>query len=80
MDIMWCLCVEVNIQQRVLWFCEKDCLRTGYLILFECNIDYFCLPLDAEGLALRFMYLELRCSLKKYISCYESFLTAMHSL
>ena len=27
MDIMWHLCMEVNIQQRVEWFCEKASLR-----------------------------------------------------
>ena len=27
MDIMWCLCVQVKIQQRVEWFCEKASLR-----------------------------------------------------
>ena len=37
MDIMWCLCVEVNVQQRVIWCCEKASLRICYVILFECK-------------------------------------------
>ena len=37
MDIMWCLCVVVNIQQSVVWFCEKTSLRIFYVILFECK-------------------------------------------
>ena len=32
MDTMWCLCVEVNIPQRVIWFCEKASLRICYII------------------------------------------------
>ena len=36
-DIMRCLCVEVNIQQRVEWFCEKVSLRICCVILFECR-------------------------------------------
>ena len=35
MDIMWCLCVEVNIQQKVGCFCERASLRICYIILFE---------------------------------------------
>ena len=37
MDIMWCLCVVVNIQQSVVWFCEKTSIRIFYVILFECK-------------------------------------------
>ena len=37
MDVMWCLCVVVNIQQSVVWFCEKTSLRIFYVILFECK-------------------------------------------
>ena len=37
MDIMWCLCVEVNIQQRVEWCFEKASLRICCLILFKCE-------------------------------------------
>ena len=33
-DIMWCLCVEVKIQQIVIWFC-KAYLRICYVSLFE---------------------------------------------
>ena len=36
MDIMWCLCVEVKIQWRVIWFC-KAFLRTSHVSLFECK-------------------------------------------
>ena len=36
MDIMWCLCVEVEIQQRVIWFC-KAALRIYDVGLFECK-------------------------------------------
>ena len=36
-DIMWCVCVEVNIQQRVDWFCEKSSLRICCVIMFECK-------------------------------------------
>ena len=36
-DIMWCLCMEVNIQHRVIWFREKASLRICYIILFECK-------------------------------------------
>ena len=36
MDVMWCLCVEVEIQQRVIWFC-KTSLRIFYIILCECK-------------------------------------------
>ena len=36
MDIGWCLCVEVKIQQRVIWFCKAS-LRICYVILFECK-------------------------------------------
>ena len=36
MDTIWCLCLEANIQQRVVWFCQKA-LRIYYLILFECK-------------------------------------------
>ena len=35
LDIMGCLCMGVNIQHRVKWFCEKASLRICYLILFE---------------------------------------------
>ena len=31
MDLMWCLRVEVNIQQRVEWFCEKASLRISII-------------------------------------------------
>ena len=34
-DTMWCLCLEVNIQQSVVWFCEKNSLRICYIILLE---------------------------------------------
>ena len=36
MDIMWCLCVKVKIQQRVIWFCKAS-LRICYVSLFECK-------------------------------------------
>ena len=36
MDIMWCLCVEVKIQQKVIWFCKAS-LRICYESLFECK-------------------------------------------
>ena len=30
MNIMWCLCVDVKIQQRVIWFCKAS-LRICYV-------------------------------------------------
>ena len=36
MGIMWCLCVEFKIQQRVIWFCKAS-LRISYVVLFECK-------------------------------------------
>ena len=36
MDIMWCLCVEVKVQQRVIWFCKAS-LRICSVSLFECK-------------------------------------------
>ena len=35
-DIMWCLCVEVKIQQRAIWFCKAS-LRICDINLFECK-------------------------------------------
>ena len=35
MDIMRCLCEEVNILQKVGWFCERVSLRICCIILFE---------------------------------------------
>ena len=35
MDIVWCLCVEINIQQMVAWFCEKSFFKNCYIILSE---------------------------------------------
>ena len=35
-DIMWCLCVEVKIQQRVIWF-YKASLRNCCVSFFECK-------------------------------------------
>ena len=32
-----CLCVEVDIQQRAIWFSEKASLRNFKVILFECR-------------------------------------------
>ena len=32
-----CLCVDVNIQQRAIWFSEKASLRNFKVILFECR-------------------------------------------
>ena len=37
LDIIWCLCMEVNNQHRVIWFCEKASLRICYIILCECR-------------------------------------------
>ena len=37
LHIIWCLCIEVNIQHRVTWFCEKASLRICYIILCECR-------------------------------------------
>ena len=37
MDITWCLYLEVNIQQRVEWLCEKASLKICCVILFECR-------------------------------------------
>ena len=38
MDIMLCLCMEVNIQQKVVWFYEKASLRICYVsFFFECK-------------------------------------------
>ena len=34
MDILWGLCVEVKIQQRVIWFCKAS-LSICYVSLFE---------------------------------------------
>ena len=34
MDIMGFLCVEVKVQQKVIWFC-KAFLRVCYVSLFE---------------------------------------------
>ena len=34
---MCCLCVEVDIQQRLEWFCEKASLRIYCVIMFECK-------------------------------------------
>ena len=36
MDIMWCLCVKVKIQQRVIWFCIASIIIC-YISLFECK-------------------------------------------
>ena len=36
MDIRWCLCVEVETQQGVVWF-SKASLRICYIFLFDCN-------------------------------------------
>ena len=36
MDIMSCLCVEVKIQQMVIWFCKAS-LEICYISLFECK-------------------------------------------
>ena len=36
MDIMWCLCVDFKIRQRVIWFC-KTSLRICYVSFFECE-------------------------------------------
>ena len=36
MDIVWCLCVGVKIQQRVIWFCKAS-LRICYVSLFKCK-------------------------------------------
>ena len=36
MDIMWCLCVEVKIQQRVIWF-YKASLRNCCVSFLECK-------------------------------------------
>ena len=36
MDIMWYLCVEVKIQQRVVWFCKAS-IKICYISLFECK-------------------------------------------
>ena len=35
MDIMWCLCVKVNIQQKFVWFHVKASLRICCVILFD---------------------------------------------
>ena len=35
LDIIWCLRMEVNIQHRVKWFCEKASLKICYGILCE---------------------------------------------
>ena len=32
---MWCLSMELNIQHRVIWCCQKVSLRICYIILFE---------------------------------------------
>ena len=36
-DIIWCLFIEINIQHRVIWFCEKASLRIYCIILCECR-------------------------------------------
>ena len=36
MDIMWCLCVKVKIQQRVIWFCIASIIIC-FISLFECK-------------------------------------------
>ena len=36
MDVMQCLCVEVKIQQMVIWFCKAS-LTICYVSLFECK-------------------------------------------
>ena len=36
MDIMWSLCVQVKVKQRVIWCCKAS-LRNCYVILFECK-------------------------------------------
>ena len=37
MDIMWSLCMEVSIHQKVVWFYEEASLGICYVILFECK-------------------------------------------
>ena len=37
LDIMWCLCMKVNIQHRVIWFHEEASLSICCIILFECE-------------------------------------------
>ena len=37
MDIIWSLCMKVNIQQRVEYFSEKASLKIYFIILFECK-------------------------------------------
>ena len=37
MDSMWCVCVEINIQPRVVWFYAKASLGIWNVILFECK-------------------------------------------
>ena len=34
--IMWCICVEAKIQQRVVWFCKVS-LQICCVIFFECK-------------------------------------------
>ena len=36
LDIMWYLCLEVKIQQRVIWFCKAS-LRICCISLLECK-------------------------------------------
>ena len=38
MDIMCCMCVDVNSQPRIEWFCEKASLIICRVILFECKV------------------------------------------
>ena len=45
MDIMGCLCVEVKIKQRVIWF-NKASLRICYVSLFDCK-DPWMLKTDS---------------------------------
>ena len=36
MNIIWCLCVEVKIEQRVIWLCKAS-LRNCCISLFACK-------------------------------------------
>ena len=46
LDIMWCLCMGVIIQHRVIWFWEKASLRICYAIWFKCK-DLWMLKTDS---------------------------------
>ena len=48
MDIMWYWCVEVKIQQRVVWFCKAS-IKICYISLFECKGPWILKQISAAS-------------------------------